>query len=97
MLGTVQGSPLRSARASARPSGLDGACAQPVSWPLRDGQRRMALGWTDLDLTTTSSGAMLRSSLVPFGTPSATGTSYAELLRIVALRAAINTFPTQRS
>ncbi len=28
VLGTVQGSPLRSARAGARPSGLDGACAQ---------------------------------------------------------------------
>ena len=38
---------------------------------------------------------MLRSSPVPFGTPSAIGTSYAELMRIVALRAAINTFPTQ--
>ena len=49
VLGTVQGSPLRFARASARPSGLDGACAQPVSWPLRDGQRGMALAWTDLD------------------------------------------------
>jgi hypothetical protein len=28
VLGTVQGAALRSARASARPSGLDGACAQ---------------------------------------------------------------------
>jgi len=30
---------LRSARASARPAGLDGACAQIMSWPLRDGRR----------------------------------------------------------
>jgi hypothetical protein len=29
VLGTVQGSPLRFVRACARPSGLDGACAQP--------------------------------------------------------------------
>ena len=39
VLGTVQGSPLRSDRAHARPSGLDGACAQILSRPLRDGRR----------------------------------------------------------
>jgi hypothetical protein len=39
VLGTVQGSSLRSARAHARPAGLDGACAQILSWPLRDGRR----------------------------------------------------------
>jgi hypothetical protein len=39
VLGTVQGSSLRSARACARPSGLDGACAQITSWPLRDGRQ----------------------------------------------------------
>ena len=39
VLGTVQGSSLRSARACARPSGLDGACAQIMSWPLRDGRQ----------------------------------------------------------
>jgi hypothetical protein len=31
VLGTVQGSPLRSDRACARPPGLDGACAQMIS------------------------------------------------------------------
>ena len=39
VLGTVQGSSLRSARAPARPAGLDGACAQIASWRLRDGRR----------------------------------------------------------
>ena len=39
VLGTVQGSSLRSARACARPSGLDGACAQIAFWQLRDGRR----------------------------------------------------------
>ena len=39
VLGTVQGSSLRSARACARPSGLDGACAQITSWPLRAGRQ----------------------------------------------------------
>jgi hypothetical protein len=37
--GTVQGSTLRFARAVARPSGLDGACAQLADRPLRDGRR----------------------------------------------------------
>jgi hypothetical protein len=39
VLGTVQGSSLRSDRACARPSGLDGACAQIRCRPLRDGRR----------------------------------------------------------
>jgi hypothetical protein len=39
VLGTVQGASLRSARASARPAGLDDACAQIAFWQLRDGRR----------------------------------------------------------
>ena len=39
VLGTVQGSALRSDRACARPSGLDGACAQIAGRQLRDGRR----------------------------------------------------------
>jgi hypothetical protein len=39
VLGTVQGAALRSARACARPSGLDGACAQMIDRQLRDGRR----------------------------------------------------------
>jgi hypothetical protein len=42
VLGTVQGSSLCSDRADARPSGLDGACAQLLNWQLRDGRRRVA-------------------------------------------------------
>jgi hypothetical protein len=38
VLGTVHGATLRSARASARPSGLDGACAQMIRGQLRDGR-----------------------------------------------------------
>jgi hypothetical protein len=38
VLGTVQGAALRSARACARPSGLDGACAQMIRGQLRDGR-----------------------------------------------------------
>jgi hypothetical protein len=38
VLGSVQGSSLRSARACARPSGLDAACAQLVDEQLRDGR-----------------------------------------------------------
>jgi hypothetical protein len=53
VLGTVQGSSLRSARAHARPAGLDGACAQIQSWPLRDGRRgddaKLDRFLTDLD------------------------------------------------
>ena len=41
VLGTVQGSSLRSARACARPAGLDGACAQIAFWLLRDGRERV--------------------------------------------------------
>jgi hypothetical protein len=37
VLGTVQGAALRSARACAMPSGLDGACAQMIVGQLRDG------------------------------------------------------------
>jgi hypothetical protein len=41
VLGTVQGAALRSARACARPSGLDGACAQMIDGQLRDGHRML--------------------------------------------------------
>jgi hypothetical protein len=41
VLGTVQGATLRSARASARPSGLDGACAQMIRGQLGDGRRML--------------------------------------------------------
>ena len=41
VLGTVQGSPLRSDRASARPAGLDGACAQMIGRHSRDGHRML--------------------------------------------------------
>jgi hypothetical protein len=41
VLGTVQGAALRSARAYARPSGLDGACAQMIVGQLRDGRRML--------------------------------------------------------
>jgi hypothetical protein len=41
VLGTVQGSALRSDRACARPSGLDGACAQMIRGQLRDGRRML--------------------------------------------------------
>jgi hypothetical protein len=41
VLGTVQGAALRSARAYARPSGLDGACAQMIRGQLRDGRRML--------------------------------------------------------
>jgi hypothetical protein len=43
VLGTVQGAALRSARADARPSGLDGACAQMIVGQLRDGLRMLFL------------------------------------------------------
>ena len=42
VLGTAQASALRFDRAGARPSGLDDACAQIASWPLRDGRRMNA-------------------------------------------------------
>jgi hypothetical protein len=41
VLGTVQGAALCSARACARPSGLDGACAQMIGGQLRDGRRML--------------------------------------------------------
>ncbi len=41
VLGTVQGAALRSARAYARPSGLDGACAQMIGRHLRDGHHML--------------------------------------------------------
>jgi hypothetical protein len=47
VLGTVQGSALRSARAYARPSGLDGACAQMIHGQLRDGRRMLFLSGTN--------------------------------------------------
>jgi len=47
VLGTVQGAALRSARAYARPLGLDGACAQMVGRQLRDGLRMLFLSGTD--------------------------------------------------
>jgi hypothetical protein len=43
VLGTVQGAALRSARAYARPSGLDGACAQMIVGQLCDGLRMLFL------------------------------------------------------
>ncbi len=65
VLGTVQGSSLRSARACARPAGLDGACAQIMSWPLRDGRRcddsQLDRSWP---LTAAPSGVNLSSSPV---------------------------------
>ena len=65
VLGTVQGSSLRSARGCARHSGLDGACAQITSWPLRDARR---CDGAKLDrscrLTTAPSGVNLFSSSV---------------------------------
>jgi hypothetical protein len=47
VLGTVQGAALRSARAYARPSGLDGACAQMIHGQLRDGRRMLFLSGTN--------------------------------------------------
>jgi hypothetical protein len=47
VLGTVQGAALRSARACARPSGLDGACAQMIGTQLRDGRRMLFPSGTD--------------------------------------------------
>jgi hypothetical protein len=41
VLATVQGAAPRSARAFARPSGLDGACAQMIGGQLRDGRRML--------------------------------------------------------
>jgi hypothetical protein len=49
VLGTVQGSSLRSARACARPSGLDGTCAQLPDGQLRDGRQCDEAHPTDFD------------------------------------------------
>ena len=74
VLGTVQGSSLRSARACAWPAGLDGACAQIASWPLRDGRR---CDGAKLDrsclLTAAPSGVSLFSFVRAHCTPSARG------------------------
>jgi hypothetical protein len=43
VLGTVQGAALRSARAYARPSGLDGACVQMIDGQLRDGRPMLSV------------------------------------------------------
>jgi hypothetical protein len=48
VLGTVQGSSLRSARAYARPAGLDDACAQTRLGNYVMGGGVMTLSWTDL-------------------------------------------------
>ena len=69
VLGTVQGSALRSDRAYARPAGLDGACAQIASWQLRDGRQcDDTLAGTILIVDRDASGANLFSSPVPLHT-----------------------------
>ena len=62
VLGTVQGAALRSARACARPSGLDGACAQMIGGQLRDGRRMLFPSGTNGALIDPSDG--LRSAHV---------------------------------
>jgi hypothetical protein len=49
VLGIVQGSSLRSARAYARPAGLDDACAQICFGNYAMVGGVMTLSWTDLD------------------------------------------------
>ena len=49
VLGTVQGSSLRSARACARPAGLDDACAQIGVGHYVMAGGVITLSWTDLD------------------------------------------------
>ena len=75
VLGTVQGSALRSARACARPTGLDGACAQMISGQLRDGRRVLSASGTHGALNESSDGfendhvcaiALLKRALHPF-------------------------------
>jgi hypothetical protein len=56
VLGTVQGSALRSDRACARPSGLDGACAQMIGGQLRDGRRMLFPSGTNGALIDPSDG-----------------------------------------
>ena len=67
--------PLRSARAPcARPSGLDGACAQLVGWQLRDGRcsRRRTVQTVQPGLDARPRGSYIErvSSSVPPGTSS---------------------------
>ena len=61
VLGTVQGAALRSARAYARPSGLDGACAQMIGGQLRDGRRMPFPSGTNGALIDPSDGLEKRS------------------------------------
>ena len=56
VLGTVQGAALRSARACARPSGLDGACAQMIGGQLCDGRRMLFPSGTNGALIDPSDG-----------------------------------------
>jgi hypothetical protein len=61
VLGTVQGAALRSARAYARPSGLDGAGAQMITGQLRDGHRMLSPSGTHGALIDPSNGFEERS------------------------------------
>ena len=63
VLGTVQGAALRSARAYARPSGLDGACAQTIGGQLRDGRRMLFRSGTDGAFIDPSDGLEKRSRM----------------------------------
>jgi excisionase family DNA binding protein len=63
VLGTVQGSPLPSDRASARPSGLDGACAQMIGRHLRDGHHMLFPSGTSGALIHPSNGREKRSHM----------------------------------
>ena len=63
VLGTVQGSPLRSDRASARPSGLDDACAQMIGRHLRDGHHMLFPSGTSRALIHPSNGREKRSHM----------------------------------
>ena len=63
VLGTVQGAALRYARAYARPSGLDGACAQRIGRHLRDGHRMLFTSGTDGALIDPSDGREKRFRL----------------------------------
>ncbi len=61
VLGTVQGAALRSARAYARPSGLDRACAQMIGGQLRDRRRMLFPSGTNGALIDPSDGLEKRS------------------------------------
>ena len=68
MLGTVQGAALRSARACARPSGLDGACAQMIVGRLRDGLRMLFLSGRHVVLIDLLNGfGIARACSIPSG------------------------------